>query len=96
MKMNILKKDSRELQVELEGEGHTFCNMVQEALLKDKAIEFGGYNLPHPLISHPIIYVRTKGQTTAAKALERTLRELEKQIAEFKEELKKSWENNHQ
>jgi len=96
MKLKILKKNPRELQVELEGEGHTFCNMVQEVLLKDKAVEFAGYNLPHPLISHPMIYVRTKGQTTAVKAFERTLRELEKQIADFKEELKKSWENNHQ
>jgi len=94
MKLKILKKEPRELQIEVEGEGHTFCNMIQEALLMDKAVEFAGYNLPHPLVSHPIIYVRTKGQTTATKAFERTLKELEKQIAEFKGELKKSWKND--
>lgn len=96
MELKILKNQRKELEVEVKGEGHTFCNIVQEALLRQKLVEFAGYNIPHPLVSHPIIYVRTKGQTTAVKVFERALKDLEKRIVEFKQELKQSWENNNQ
>ncbi len=96
MELKILKNEPKELRVEVKGEGHTFCNIVQEALLRQKLVEFAGYNIPHPLVSHPIIYVRTKGRTTATRVFERALRDLEKRMIEFEQELKQSWENSHQ
>lgn len=96
MKLKVLKNEPKELRLEVEGEGHTFCNVVQEALLEEKAVEFAGYSIPHPLVSHPNIYVRTKGRTTATRVFERALKKLEKRIVEFKKEFNKSWENNHQ
>jgi len=86
MKLRILKNEPRELRVEVEGEGHTFCNLVQEALLEIKSVDFAGYNIPHPLVSNPIIYVRTKRRTMAVRAFERALGDLEKRLAGFKRE----------
>jgi len=96
MEIKILKKEPKELRVEVRGEGHTFCNIIQEALLREKSVEFAGYNLPHPLVSHPIIYIRTKGRTTAMRVFEKALKDLEKRIVEFEQDFKRSWENSHQ
>ena len=53
MKINILKKTKNELKIEIEGEGHTFCNLLQDALLEDKSVEMAGYDIPHPLQANP-------------------------------------------
>jgi DNA-directed RNA polymerase subunit L len=94
MRLKILKNEPKELRLEVEGEGHTFCNVVQEALLEEKSVDFAGYSLPHPLVSNPFIYVRSKGRITATRVLERALKKLERKIGEFNEEFNKSWENS--
>lgn len=60
MKVNILKCSGSELQIEVVGEGHTFCNALQSILLRDGSVEFAGYRIPHPLVAQPIIYVRSR------------------------------------
>lgn len=69
MKMKILEKTSNELKIEIEGEGHTFCNVLQKTLLEDDAVEMAGYDIPHPLVSNPIVYLRTKGRRKPETAL---------------------------
>ena len=93
MKIRILRRESNELKIEVEGEGHTFCNMLQKALLEDEAVELAGYDRPHPLMTKSIVYVRTKGRRRpeatlrdAAKKLRKRSRELRKALEEaFKE-----------
>lgn len=60
MKINVLKHEGNELRVELVGEGHSFCNALQSALLRDGTLEFVGYNISHPLVANPIFYIRAK------------------------------------
>ena len=54
---------------------HGICNLLQKRLLEDKTVEFAGYDVPHPLASNPIIYVRMKGdakpETALIKAVEK-------------------------
>lgn len=69
MKINLLEKSKNELRIELVGEGHTFCNALQEELLKDKTLEFSGYRIPHPLTAKSILYLRTKGRRKPETAL---------------------------
>lgn len=69
MKINVLNKSENELRIEIVGEGHTFCNVLQNALLKDKHIDYAGYRIPHPLISSPIFYIRTKESKKPEDAL---------------------------
>lgn len=60
MRIEILNKTKKELKIKIDGENHTFCNIVQKALLRDKRVDLAGYDIPHPLIASPIIYLRTK------------------------------------
>lgn len=88
MEIKVLKKASNELKIEIEGEGHTFCNVLQQALLEDDTIEMAGYNIEHPLTSNPTVYVHTKG-TRKPKAV---LIDAAKKIQKQNKGLKKSFE----
>ena len=69
MKINLLEQTKNELKFELIGEGATFSGALHAMLLKDNSVDFSGYNIPHPLIADPIIYVRTKGRRKPENAL---------------------------
>jgi DNA-directed RNA polymerase subunit L len=69
VKVKVLKKENNELKIEIEGSSHGLCNLIQKRLLEDKRVEFAGYDLPHPLASSPIIYIRMKGRTAPEEAL---------------------------
>lgn len=65
----MIKKTENELKIEIEGAGHGVCNLLQKKLLEDKSVDQAGYDVPHPLASNPVIYVRMKGTTKPEAAL---------------------------
>jgi DNA-directed RNA polymerase subunit L len=69
MKIKVLKQTADELKVEIEGAGHGVCNLLQKKLLEDETVDQAGYDVPHPLASNPVIYVRMKGKGNPEKAL---------------------------
>jgi DNA-directed RNA polymerase subunit L len=73
MQVKALKKTSNELKIEVDGAGHTLCNLLAEKLLEDESVDLAGYDVPHPLASNTMIYVRMKGRANAEKALLRAL-----------------------
>ena len=83
MKVTILERKSNELKLEIEGEGHTFCNVLQKALLEDDTIEMAAYDIPHPLISNPIVYVRTKGHRRPETALREAVKKIRRRSRDF-------------
>lgn len=89
MKISVLKRTDRELEIEVEGAGHTLCNLLQKKLLEDERVELAGYDIPHPLASNPIMYVRTKGDVTPEEALLRTVNSAREINREFGKELQK-------
>jgi len=97
MQVKVLEKKPNELKIEVEGEDHTFCNVLQRSLLEDETIEMAGYNIPHPLVSSPIVYVRTKGQRRPETALRNAAEKIRKQGREFREVFEKAlkeWEKD--
>jgi len=95
MEIKVLKRTSNELKIEIEGEGHTFCNVLQKALLEDDATEMAGYNLPHPLISNPTVYIQTKKGLKPETAIQNAVKKIRKQNKEFKatfEKALKEWQ----
>jgi DNA-directed RNA polymerase subunit L len=90
MKVKILKKSHNELKMEAIGEGHTFCNVIQKALLKDERVDLAGYSVPHPLTSSPVIYVRTRGQSKPETVLKDAIEEVQKESEAFRTALEKA------
>ncbi len=60
MEIKILKETKTELEFEIIGEGHTFCNALQNFLNNRKEVELSSYKIKHPLLTSPQIYVKTK------------------------------------
>ena len=90
MKVRVLKKEANELKIEIEGAGHGLCNLLQKKLLEDEKVELAGYDVPHPLASNPVIYVRMKGAAKPVNALIRAAEKARDANSAFSKELKKS------
>lgn len=60
MEVKILRENKNELEFEIIGEGHTFCNALQDFLNARKEVVLASYKIKHPLLSNPQIYVKTK------------------------------------
>jgi DNA-directed RNA polymerase subunit L len=69
MKIKVLMQTDNELKIEIEGAGHGVCNLLQKKLLENKKVDQAGYDVPHPLASNPIIYVRTVAGVTPQEVL---------------------------
>lgn len=95
MKIRLLRSESNELRIEIEGEGHTFCNMLQKALLEDETVEMAGYDIPHPLMTKSIIYVRTKGKRRPESALRDAARKLQEKSGKLRKALEKAFEEHN-
>jgi DNA-directed RNA polymerase subunit L len=92
LEIRTLKNVKNELKIEIYGEGHTFCNLLQQILLEDSDVEIAGYDQPHPLVPAPVIYIRTKGEKSASKVLEKALTKIRGRALEFSEKFSKSKE----
>ena len=68
MKVKVVKQTDNELKIEIEGAGHGISNLLQKKLLEDKKVDQAGYDVPHPLASNPVIYVRMKGKSSPLDA----------------------------
>ena len=87
MKINVLQKSGKELKIEIEGGTHGLCNLIQKRLLEDKTVDFAGYDVPHPLASNPIIYVRMKGNSKPEDALIKAIEKIREANDAFGKEL---------
>lgn len=90
MKIKVLKSTENELQIEVEGAGHTLCNLIQSKLLEDERVDVAGYDVPHPLASNPIIFIRTKGGMSPKDVLLEAVERARKINREFGEKLREA------
>ena len=90
MKIRVTKKTSNELRLEIEGAGHGLCNLLQKELLEDESVDMAGYDLPHPLVSNPMIYLRMKGDAKPEEALRKAAEKARDANAIFRKELEKA------
>lgn len=90
MEVKVLAKSKNELRLEIVGEDHTFCNLLQNVLLEDKNVEIAGYDQPHPLIRSSIVYLRTKREASPEKALLNALAGIQELNREFNEKFAKA------
>jgi DNA-directed RNA polymerase subunit L len=92
MEVKVVSKGKNELKIELVGEDHTFCNLLQNTLLEDKNVEIAGYDQPHPLIRSSILYLRTKREVSPEKVLLNALATIQELNKEFNSKFNKAVE----
>jgi DNA-directed RNA polymerase subunit L len=90
MEVKVVTKNKNELRIEIVGEDHTFCNLLQNVLLGDKNVEIAGYDQPHPLIRSSIVYLRTKREASPEKVLINALANIQGLNKEFNEKFSKA------
>jgi len=90
--LKVLERTPDELRIEIEGEGHTFCNLLQKALLDDDMVDVAGYRVEHPLVSNPVIYVRMKARRKPERRPETALKEAAEKIRQRNKEFRASFE----
>jgi DNA-directed RNA polymerase subunit L len=90
LKVKVLEKNAKELKIEVEGAGHGFCNLLQKKLLEERSVDMAGYDIPHPLASNPVIYVRMKGAVKPEEALKRAAEKAREANELFSRELEKA------
>jgi DNA-directed RNA polymerase subunit L len=90
VKIKVLKKTANELKIEIEGAGHGLCNLLQKKLLEDKSVDMAGYDISHPLVSNPVIYVRMKGAAKPEDALKKASEKAREANEAFSKALEKA------
>ncbi len=90
LKVMVIQKTEHEMKVEIEGADHGFCNLVAKKLLDERSVDMAGYDVPHPLASNPVIYVRTKGATKPEEALRKAAEKAREANGAFGEALEKA------
>jgi DNA-directed RNA polymerase subunit L len=90
LKIKVLKKTANELKIEVEGAEHGLCNLLQKKLLEDERVDLAGYDVPHPLASNPVIYVRMKGTAKPENALIRAAEKAREANSAFSKALEKA------
>ncbi|AIF70194.1 DNA-directed RNA polymerase subunit L [Palaeococcus pacificus DY20341] len=78
MKIEIIKKEENLLEFYLEGEDHTFANLLVETLHKNKHVIFAAYTIEHPILMarKPKFRVKTDGKVTPEEALEKAAQDI--------------------
>lgn len=62
MEVKIVDIGDDFIKLVLKGEGHTYLNLLQHYLLEDRDVIVARYNIPHPLVGEPELYVKTDGK----------------------------------
>ena len=62
MEVKIVEIGDNFLRMKIKGEEHTHLNLLQHYLAEDENVVVARYNIPHPLVGEPELYVRTNGE----------------------------------
>ena len=83
MELTILKKTDNEINIKVAGETHTLLNLLKTALLNNKHVDIATYDIKHPTISDPVLFVRTDGGADPVDVIKKASKELIKECNEF-------------
>ncbi|MCX8171012.1 MAG: DNA-directed RNA polymerase subunit L [Candidatus Bathyarchaeota archaeon] len=93
MRLKVLERKPDKIVIEVDGEGHTLCNLLEAVLLEDEEVEFASYKIPHPLVSKPIITVKTKGGKSPEDALRNAVEKILERGRNLREEFNRAFKS---
>ena len=88
MELMIVNKTENEISIKVTGESHTLLNVLKTALLNNEHVEIATYDIKHPTISDPVLFVRTDGKDPI-EVIKTSCGELVKEFDEFIDLFKK-------
>ncbi|MCW3135606.1 MAG: DNA-directed RNA polymerase subunit L [Canidatus Methanoxibalbensis ujae] len=85
MHLKVLERGKGMIKLEIKGETHTFLVPLVAKLLEDERVEMATYNMKHPILSDPVLFVKLRDDETdvidvlisAASALKSDFEEFE-------------------
>ncbi|MFP4655964.1 MAG: RpoL/Rpb11 RNA polymerase subunit family protein [Candidatus Woesearchaeota archaeon] len=82
--MEIIPKEKSKTRIvfEINGEDHTFSNLLRVKLWDQKGVKTSGYNIKHPLVGSPKFVAETES-TDVVAALDSAAKEAKKELKEF-------------
>ncbi len=86
MELNILEETKDSIKIEIQEASHTLVNLLRRELWNNKDTTFASYNLKHPLVSHPVLNLKSK---KPRKNIQETIDSLKKQTKELRDKIKK-------
>ncbi len=89
MKMDVIKSGKDFAEFRLEGERHTFPNLLKHKLLASKDVELVSYILDHPTDKGARFVLKTDGKSPK-KVFEEAVKEIESDLDDFDKKMKKA------
>ena len=86
MELKVKQEDKDFLELEIQGEDHTFCNLIRAYSWDVKDTEIASYNIKHPQVAEPVFCIKGK---SPKKILLTVVENLKKEIKETKEKFEK-------
>ena len=86
----IENKKSR-LKAEISEIDHTLLNLLVKRLQENKDVKIAVYNIEHPLTGVPKILIETSSSSTPKDALEKAIKDLKKENADFQKAFAKAF-----
>lgn len=83
--MQLVEKRREEnyLEFEVRGEGHTLCGILVDELLRDEHVVHASYWMDHPVLSPPLLRVRTQGKTPEDAIID-AVKRIHEQLEDFR------------
>lgn len=72
MELKVIREEKGELEIEVVGESHTFMNALRDVLSAHKDVLQASYRVEHPVLSNPVLYVKTKAKAVP-KSMEKKI-----------------------
>jgi DNA-directed RNA polymerase subunit L len=82
MKLEKIKKTSKELELEITGENETMLNPITEKLLENEDVDYASYIADHPESNKRRLYIRVK-KGEPVDLLKKALKEVESELKDF-------------
>lgn len=89
MEIKILDEGKNSLEFEVKGEDHTLCNALREELRGNSHVKIASYNIAHPLVGIPKMFVETDGSESPRQAISKAVKKIAGNIETLKKAVSK-------
>ena len=95
MDIKIIEESKNKLVFEIEGAGHSLCNLLVKEMWNDEAVKNVAYRIDHPLKGIPTILLETmQGKDELKKVVDNAIKRLRKSNDKFREAFLKEIKGN--